>query len=183
MEAERAQMLEKVQERCPEAKRFLIARGRSAAEVEAMPTAQIILLYTMQTYDELRDDLLKYFFVPHPQGRKRMEQANAQASDGREIIPLFQTYHKGVELPVENAQTRGNRDLAALQVLEAIRLYGAAHDGRLPDSLGDITEVPIPLDPFRGEPFLYERTAKDTAVLKSPPRPITPLRYEIQFER
>ena len=126
-----------------------------------MPAAQVVLLYTMQTYDELRDDLLKYFFMPHPQVRKRMEQVVKQPAIDREIIPLFQAYHGGLIMPAENAQTRINRDLAALQILEAIRLYAGAHDGQLPDRLGDITEVPIPLDPFRGEPFLYERTGEE----------------------
>jgi hypothetical protein len=70
-----------------------------------------------------------------------------------------------------------------LEILEAIRMYAAAHDGQLPGSLSDITEVPIPLDPFRGEPFLYERDG-DTAILDAPSHVDTYTRYyQIQLER
>ncbi len=182
-ETDRSRIMQNVQDRCPDARRYLIAHGRSAADVEAMSVPQAILLYSQQTYEELRNDMFKYFFMPYPQVRKRMEQVGSQAMSNREVIPLFSTSTLRALLAAKNAQTRIDRNLAALQVLEAIRLYGAAHDGRLPDSLSDITEVPIPLDPFRDEPFLYERTGTNTAILKSPPAPITPLRYEIQFVR
>ncbi|HEY2146641.1 MAG TPA: hypothetical protein VGH32_01810, partial [Pirellulales bacterium] len=47
------------------------------------------------------------------------------------------------------------RRLAALRVIEAMRIYAAAHDGRLPWKLSYISEVPVPNDPGTGEPFEY----------------------------
>ena len=78
------------------------------------------------------------------------------------------------------AGARGERSVAVLRVVEAIRLYGAAHDGNLPEKLSDITEVPMPIDPTTGEPFVYQRAGK-IAVLESPGGERHGLRYEITF--
>ena len=51
--------------------------------------------------------------------------------------------------------------------MEAIRLYMASHDGQLPNSLGSITEVPIPDDPATGKPFDYKIDGQN-AVLTLP---------------
>ena len=60
-----------------------------------------------------------------------------------------------------------DRRIAALAVLEAIRIYAAGHGGRLPEKLGDVVEVPIPNDPTRDEPFVYRREG-EAAILESP---------------
>src|SRR5207248_9735571 len=100
-------------------------------------------------------------------------------AEGREIISLA-TFVMPAMLGAKTAETRIIQKIAALQVLEALRIYAAAHDGRLPDSLSDISEVPVPLDPFRGEPFHYVRNG-NLAKLESPYPSYTPLRYEIQL--
>ena len=40
------------------------------------------------------------------------------------------------------------RRLAALRTIEAIRMFAASHDGKLPAALGDIKEVPVPAREF-----------------------------------
>ena len=169
----------------PRAKRFLIDQGRTAAEVEAMPVPKVILLYTMQTYDDLRDETFKWLALPYPEARAGMAQAESNlkesVADGREIIPIA-----GMLLPAvgrcKDAETRMSQQIAALEVLEALRLYAADHDGKLPESLKDVAEVPVPLDPYRGEPFVYVRNG-DSARLESPFPTSNPLRYEIQLVR
>ena len=53
--------------------------------------------------------------------------------------------------------------------------HAASHDGKLPDSLGQIAEVPIPDDPATGKPLEYHRAGKAAllvaadAGLKFPP--------------
>lgn len=167
----------------PRAKRFLIAQGRTAAEVDVMPVPQVILLYTMQTYDDIRDEHFKWLSLPYAEARAGLVQAEKQLKDsvasGREIIPIA-----GMLLPAlrscKDAETRMSQQIAALEVLSAMRLYAATHEGKLPETLNDVTEVPIPLDPFRGEPFVYVRN-DDTARLESPFPTSNPLRYEIQL--
>jgi hypothetical protein len=50
--------------------------------------------------------------------------------------------------------------------VEAIRSYAASHAGQLPQTLTEITEVPVPKDPVSGAAFRYSRTGA-TAVLES----------------
>ena len=68
------------------------------------------------------------------------------------------------------APIRLDRQLDALQCIEAIRLYAAAHEGKLPASLEAITEAPVPLDPATGKPFVY-KVDGDSATLSAPVPP------------
>ncbi len=63
---------------------------------------------------------------------------------------------------------RFDRDLAALQCVEAIRSYAATHGRQLPKTLAEITEVSVPTDPLHDAPFQYAVTGS-TAVLESAP--------------
>ncbi len=78
------------------------------------------------------------------------------------------------------AFVRVDRQIAALRVIEALRLYGAAHAGRLPPQLEAITEVPIPVDPVTGRPFEYQFEG-EVARLGGPRHVGRPLQYEIRF--
>jgi tetratricopeptide (TPR) repeat protein len=77
---------------------------------------------------------------------------------------------------------RLSRDIAALQCIEALRLHAAAHQGRLPADLSQVTKWTIPDDPLAEQPFDYTCT-DGTAILKSPPpkggSPKEAMRYEL----
>ncbi len=53
---------------------------------------------------------------------------------------------------------RLDRHVAALQCIEAMRLYAVAHNSKFPDRLNDITNVIVPVDPATNKPFVYSRT-------------------------
>ena len=165
----------------PRAKQGMIGRGYSAAQVEAMPVAQVVLLDTMQTYNEFRDGMLKWFAVPWPQAERGLADAerHLRSAEHQGAIPLARVLLPAIGAAYR-AQAKHQRTIAALQAVEAIRLYGAAHDGRLPDKLDDVTEVPIPPDPTTGKPFVYQRTGQG-AILESPGGKNLGLRYEITF--
>lgn len=152
----------------PRAKRELIERGRLPEQVETMPVAQVLLLHMVQTYNDLRDDHFKWATLPFSEARAGLQRANEnfQRDSRREIIPLAQILLPAVQ-SVANGQARGERTIAMLRTIEAIRMYAAAHEGRLPEQLDDITEVPVPRDPFTGGPFIY-RCSENTAVLEAP---------------
>ena len=44
-----------------------------------------------------------------------------------------------------------------MKIIEAIRYYAAVHDGKLPESLGAIKEIPVATDdPMTGKPLGYK---------------------------
>jgi len=76
---------------------------------------------------------------------------------------------------------RLDRHVAALQCVEAIRLFAGTHKGNLPNRLEEITEVAIPNDPVTDQPFEY--LVKDqTAILKAAPPKGGNERDSIQYE-
>ena len=166
----------------PGAKRYLIEQGRPAAEVEAMPVAQVILLYTVKMYDELSDQQFKWFFLPTSEAGDGMARAERQLSDGltlkREIIPVA-SFLLPASLAAKEAETRSEWTITVLRVCEAMRLYAANHDGRWPDSLSDITEVPLPKNPYDGKSFLYQRDGNKAVLTGEKGPPNWHRRYEL----
>jgi hypothetical protein len=84
------------------------------------------------------------------------------------------------------ARARLERSFAALRCVEAVRLY-AAGQGKLPGSLNDVTQVPLPVCPITGKPFEY-RLQGDKALLSAPAAPaeagpVLPLAYELTLRR
>jgi hypothetical protein len=154
----------------PVAKRSLIERGMPSDNVEAMSLHQVALLYTLQSVKELFDEGAKYYTLPFPQAIQGIDAAIAQANrardDGSEIIPAASQVLPAI-WSTRTAIARTDRHIAGLRVIEAIRIYGAKHDGKLPAKLSDITEVPIPDDPVTGKPFEY-RLEADVAHLQGP---------------
>jgi len=166
----------------PRAKRFLVERGRSPAEVEAMPVPQVILLATVRSYEESRDDVFKWLALPYAEGSMRGDQeALLRRRAGDEIIPLASALLPAIIAP-KSAEVRIDREIALFRVFEALRLFGAGHGGQLPQRLEEITEVAVPLDPVHGRPFGYHRQG-DAAILEVIGRP-GPMQYweGVRFE-
>jgi hypothetical protein len=156
----------------PEARRGLIAQGRAEAQVEAMPVVQVAALVTLQEYQRLRDDTYKWMNVPYWQSYNRLDQGNMTSVEEKLANPLLTLFR--FLTPALNsarlATVRLDRQLDALQCIEAIRLYAAAHGGKLPASLEAITEAPVPVDPATGKPFDY-KVDGDSATLSAPVPP------------
>lgn len=166
----------------PLAKRALIEGGMTPEEVEAMAVGQVVLLHTTQLFDELRDDLLKCVLLPYWQAEPHLEEIGQRLARARhrweEVLPLCETYFPAVKTG-RTAFARLDRQVAVLRQFEALRLYGAAHDGRLPERLDDVG-VPVPIDPITGKPFEY-RLDGDAAHVTGPSLPGRPCRYEIRL--
>jgi hypothetical protein len=114
----------------------------------------VLLLYILATYRAERDHWYRASYLPYPQARPLFEAAQkrlreAPTAEGRVparlLLPALER--------VMSRQARVERNLSALRIIEALRMYAAAHDGKLPDNLDDVTEAPIPSDPGTGKPF------------------------------
>lgn len=168
----------------PAAKRALVERGMSAEDVAAMPVAQVVLLNELAMFREVRDGAAKWFFLPYPQAVRGLREGDAAiaalARERRAVLPLAETFLPAV-WSCRGAQVRCDRMLAALRVLEALRIHAGANDGKLPERLSDVTVVPVPEDPVTMAAFEYE--LKDgVARLRSPEVSGQTLDYEIRME-
>ncbi len=173
----------------PEAKRALIAEGRKPEEVEALPSLQVVLIHSLHQYQRLQDDMFKWYGLPYWEARPHFEQADRRIRQARarlEGVPFIEMIP--AILKAAAAPVRLERRVAALRCVEAIRLYAAGHDGKLPGSLDKITEVPIPIDPMTGKAFAY-RVSDDRATLSAPAppgeqaNPYNTLTYELTLRR
>jgi hypothetical protein len=139
----------------------------------AMSKDQIVALYLAGRYRELRDDLFKASYLPVgealPQIKAAGERLHAAKSDP---LALFVGIQPNIEAGLA-AELRLDRRVAALRVIEAIRLHAAAHDGALPESLSQVTDVPVPDDPATGKPFEYHRDGS-SATLSGPQAGLPP---------
>ena len=168
----------------PMAKRGLIERGRSPEQVEAMPVPQVVLLYTWETFEELRDDLFKWHYVPYWESHEGVAEAIGRLKQSelekQEVIPLAARLLPALRT-FASSVARNDREIAVLRIIEALRMYAATHEDRLPGKLSDLT-VPVPIDPITGGPFAYKLKG-DTAVIEGPPLPGVVLRVEVTIAR
>ncbi|MGH7172154.1 MAG: hypothetical protein ACRELG_17910, partial [Gemmataceae bacterium] len=161
--------------------------GMSAPRIDAMPPAKVLLFYWVHFYHETRDEVFKSIYVPFPQSlplaRKAEERLkSAPDTNAGQFARLFMS----AVLPVRLAQNRLERKLAALRVIEALRMHAAAHGGQLPDKLDAVTIVPVPNDPGTGRPFVYQRdgaTATLTSRIPGEKLQSTGLRYRITIRK
>lgn len=157
-----------------------------AAKVEAMPPAQILLLYLSNYYHEYRDETFKAAYLPFPQVRPLSLAAFAHLKSvpDTEAGRLVRWFLAGV-LRVSLAQVRVEQKLAAQRAIEALRMHAAA-DGHLPDGLDQVKVVPVPNDPSTGRPFEYRRdgpTATLTSRIPGEPLESTGLRYRVTLRK
>lgn len=168
----------------PVCKRQLLESGMAPDFVEAMQPLQVVMLRWVQVYRELLDEMVVWSRRPYSESRAAMKELDDRF-DGLARRP--EAVLANLMLPAINAASvavyRGEQRIAMLRTVEALRLYAAAHHGRLPETLDAITEVPIPLDPLTGAPFDY-RLEGETATLKSlAPRLNPDTRFEITISK
>jgi hypothetical protein len=156
------------------AKAYLVDRvGLKSKTVDAMPAAQVLVLWIARYAREAYDDNFKASYLPYPQARVEAAAAEERVKSALAFAPLVESEAARflqtllpVSIKVLGAQCRLERKLAMLRIVEALRLHAEANDGTLPDRLDQITVVPIPHDPGTGKPFEYERKGA-TATLAS----------------
>jgi hypothetical protein len=149
----------------------LVGSGLAEDLVRKFPPAQVILLDEKRDFEGRRDEERKLLGLPPWQG----EALARAAGPGRGGDALFADL-----LPdparARRALGRLEQRVALLRHVEALRLYAAAHGGKLPEKLADVP-VPLPSDPFTGKPFAYKAEG-NTAHLRGGPDGDA-VRYEV----
>lgn len=181
-------MIAGAMKRYSQAKARLLEEGHPAEKVESWPALYAIVLDQYQQFRAVRDQSFKWTHVPYTHARQGLKQADEEMSqlwqqDGAAMANPFLAFLPATQR-IFFLDARLARDIAILRCVEAIRMYAAEHDGRLPKSLAEITAVPVPSDPLNGQAFHYELTG-GKAILESaiPPDggPKDGLRYEINL--
>jgi hypothetical protein len=144
------------------------SRIQTEPRLAAMSDDQVVVLYVAGEYRSLWDDLFKAGYLPPREALSQLSVPEVRLTAAHKPGPLalFASIHPTLR-PALMAELRQDRHVAILRVIESLRLYAAAHDSRLPESLSEITEVPVPDDPATGKPFEY-RLNGNSADLSGP---------------
>ncbi len=145
------------------------------------PAEQVLLLDEMRGFNELRDESAKLMTLPAWQVEALAGQIKAPNPDA-----LFESLTSAY-LRVRRAQGRLEQRIALLRHVEALRLYAAEHDGKLPANLSEIT-VPLPPDPFTGKPFHFRLDGPTAHLRGTPPAGLEKdaawnIHYEITIQK
>jgi hypothetical protein len=156
----------------PHAKQILIDHGRTPAEVDAMPAPQVIGLALFQTYDHWLDETAKWAGFPYWVAAPHLKEAEDALRAARDKDPFNVAFALVPSLGrAYLTLAMVDRHVAAIQTIEAVRAYAAAHGGAVPPSLDRLTGTPAPPDPTTGRPFDYRVTGDRTVEISSPPPP------------
>lgn len=169
----------------PQARNYLIEEvGMPEAQVDAYPTAQVFFLAMKRWYERSSDDVLKWVSLSFAQGydsplRQSEETEFNNSRDRLGWVSLVASYTISSFQQLRVAETRLQQRIALVQTVEAIRLYGAQHNRRLPPTLSDLS-LPAVNDPFNNKPLNYE-FHEDHAVLSCEPLSSVQWRLVLRF--
>ena len=133
-----------------EARDRLRASGIVNDQVKDFPPMQIVLLDERREFEHRLHEGGKWLALPFWQA-----EAPLRALVQPKGTPKNPERFRLDFLKVKIAQARVERKIALLRTVEALRLYAADHDGKLPERLEDLS-VPVPIDPVHGKPFDYK---------------------------
>jgi hypothetical protein len=152
------------------ARRRLVEYGLPEERLLRFPADQVILLDEWRDFEVNRDEAMKLMNLPTWQVEPALGGLASKTEPARDEGPgqglflgLAPALHK-----VRQAQGRLEQRIALLRHVEALRLYAAEHDGKLPEKLSDCP-VPLPADPFTGKPFRYELDGATAHLRGTPP--------------
>lgn len=173
----------------PAAKQRLREAGYTPNRVAAMPAPQVLLLDSYELFLRQHNLARCWYDLPLPVALSRQAELEKEMNLQKVPSPLhvFQSIIPAV-VPPRKSAARLDRQLAALSVVEAIRLYAAGHDGQLPQRLDQITDVAQLDDPFTGKPFEYRCDGETSHLVAQPPAGDKPaanntLRYELKIAK
>jgi hypothetical protein len=147
---------------------------KSKGSVSAMSDDEVMARGIVNEYRIMRDDVFKIAYLPYIDALRRESESEAAIRKGKEGPAAIFSIMQPAVSSAYNAEIRLQRRIEMLRTIEAIRMYASTHDGKLPESLDAITEVPIPVDPATGKQFPFSRE-RDVAILTTPRAGVPPL--------
>lgn len=149
------------------AKKYLQSIGTPQEQIDAMPVDQLIGTWFVAQYTAMSDELWKAWPLPYPQAEpiliRAEEELDREKQNGNPFLEV-------ISMPVARMRYTFadlDRHIAIVRLVEAARDYAARHDGRPPQRLDQITDVPVPNDPVTEKPFDYHADGQ-RAVIDAP---------------
>ncbi len=159
----------------PAARKFLIERGADKKDVDAMPPAQAVLLRSLNRHRDVWEEQVACFSLPISRAFQELDRIERTAKKARAdhkddtLFAVMSLLYPAVQ-KVHFAHARLIRRIELIRTLEALRLQIATDEGKIPDSLDNVTVVEVPKDPFTNRPFEYA-PSKNGFRLVAPPLP------------
>lgn len=142
-------------------KRLVEFGGLKEEAVKSFSPLQVAITDDLIQFKIIRDETFKSMNLPayqikvNKEEEENLKKRMESLVISQVLLPLIQR--------VKQSQSRLDQRVAALRIIEAIRLYADSHQGKLPATLSDI-KLPLPIDPATGESFTY-KVEGDTAIL------------------
>lgn len=147
-----------------DAKKRLLEDGYDREALEKMPVAQVVAIQASRAQKRVYHNVFKWSSLPYSQQGNRAEESlkSMMAEWGgpgqmtaADPLLLARLLLPGVQQAMA-AEIRTQMNFAGLQTIEALRMHAAAHGGKLPNALEEVTIVPVPVNPATDQPFAYE---------------------------
>ena len=125
----------KNEDRVRAARKRLVDSGLAEEKVKQFPAQQVILLDEKLEFEIQRDEAMKGMALPYWEAEKLQAAAKEKRRE-----TLFAPIASAV-FNVRWATARLDQRLALLRCVEALRMYAAEHNGKLPASLADVART------------------------------------------
>jgi hypothetical protein len=166
------------------ARQYLLSHGTAKEKLAGMSSEQIVGTYLCDEYRAASDNLWKFWALPYPQAQDQIMRSwhalasDKSASENPLIQALLVSWNSSANRPEplpsilreRQELIRPDRLIALMRTIEALRDYLAKHDGRPPERLDQITDLPLPTDPMTDQLFAYHLSGM-TATLDAPAPP------------
>jgi hypothetical protein len=148
-------------------------RGYTEAKLNVMSQEQVAVLDVVSRFRRHHEEIVAMFRLPYPESIAAGKIYDERHPDGERELDFVEIMSR-LLMPsvakVRAADIRLDRQVAMLRIIEAVRLYAAEHDGRLPSKLDDVAKrVSLPRDPATAKPFDYKSDGKREFTLTAPP--------------
>jgi hypothetical protein len=150
-----------------QARAYFLKKGMSKEELDAMPQSTTLGRYFVESMDEINDEMDKWTKLPFWQAHPGLMKVEEDFKKRRTNILMSLVPSLGRAM---FSMRRLDRDVAAMQTVEALRDYAARNAGKLPATLEEIKETPAPIDPIWGKTFEYRVEGQRVTLRSAAPK-------------
>ncbi|MCL2005064.1 MAG: hypothetical protein FWG73_02760 [Planctomycetaceae bacterium] len=148
------------------ARNRLLQKGFSEQEIEARTTYQIVAPFVFEELKRTYDLMLVDASMPAGESRTAINfEESVEFGRSNYAADYLIALLAPATNAARNAFNRQQQTLDLLRIVHAVRYYAAVHDGKLPTSLDEITELAVPkICPVTATPYQY-RVEGNTVII------------------